>query len=269
MNERNVLLDVLKGFAIVLVVLGHSIQYSDIDFDSNPVFRVIYSFHMPLFMFVSGFVSFKNFDGSIKKLVKRFKSLIIPFWAWFVFASFFSYLLFIFKGGPAPDFVKSLILVLKYPDNGGLWFLWVLFLNYVVLFLSLKISSRKEEVFMVLFFIFIIVFVHFSGFNYLGISLLRWHLPFYLFGYVTSKHIGKLSGVLKVSGIASLIIFPIVVSFWSRTGNPTFYDLLGLSSTMKLIICYVYKYTVPVLGILAVYVFFDWLIQYKFLFKKH
>ena len=67
---------------------------------------------------------------------------------------------------------------------------------------------------------------------------------------------------------ASLIIFPIVVSFWSRTGNPTFYDLLGLSSTMKLIICYVYKYTVPVLGILAVYVFFDWLIRYKFLFKK-
>lgn len=63
MSERNVLLDVLKGFAIFLVVMGHAIQYNQVDFDTNPVFRFIYSFHMPLFMFVSGFI--------LKKIIYR------------------------------------------------------------------------------------------------------------------------------------------------------------------------------------------------------
>ena len=48
--------DVLKGYAILLVILGHSIQNTVLDFDGNIVFRVIYSFHMPLFMILSGIV---------------------------------------------------------------------------------------------------------------------------------------------------------------------------------------------------------------------
>ena len=54
MERRNQQLDIVKGFAIVLVVLGHAIQYTYRDFDNLFVFRLIYSFHMPLFMFVSG-----------------------------------------------------------------------------------------------------------------------------------------------------------------------------------------------------------------------
>lgn len=53
-ERRNQQLDIVKGFAIVLVVLGHAIQYTYRDFDNLFVFRLIYSFHMPLFMFVSG-----------------------------------------------------------------------------------------------------------------------------------------------------------------------------------------------------------------------
>lgn len=53
-------LDFIKGFAILLVVLGHVIQFSDNSFDNNILFRYIYSFHMPLFMFTSGFASCKQ-----------------------------------------------------------------------------------------------------------------------------------------------------------------------------------------------------------------
>ena len=79
MKERAILLDALRGFAIILVVLGHAIQSSFVDYDNNPFFRIIYSFHMPLFMFLSGYVSYASFDGTINKLVRRFRSLIIPF----------------------------------------------------------------------------------------------------------------------------------------------------------------------------------------------
>lgn len=50
-------LDIARGMAIILVVLGHSIQSNIMDMDSSLVFRIIYSFHMPLFMFISGAVT--------------------------------------------------------------------------------------------------------------------------------------------------------------------------------------------------------------------
>lgn len=52
MNKRLYYIDNLRGLLIILVVLGHCIQNLDLDFDHNIVFRYIYSFHMPLFMFI-------------------------------------------------------------------------------------------------------------------------------------------------------------------------------------------------------------------------
>lgn len=59
---RDKRLDILKGIAIILVVIGHNIQfmkgntYAQGDFFSNPVFSIIYTFHMPAFMLVSGYL---------------------------------------------------------------------------------------------------------------------------------------------------------------------------------------------------------------------
>ena len=56
--------DALRGFAIVFVVIGHTLQYGAADPDENALFRLIYAFHMPLFMFISGFV-FYGAKGSV------------------------------------------------------------------------------------------------------------------------------------------------------------------------------------------------------------
>lgn len=49
-------MDMLKGFAIILVIAGHAVQYliSGHYYDKE-VYRLIYSFHMPLFMAITGF----------------------------------------------------------------------------------------------------------------------------------------------------------------------------------------------------------------------
>ena len=54
---RNNIIDSPKGFAILLMVFGHLIQFTSIDnsYLSNPIYIFIYSFHMPLFMMISGF----------------------------------------------------------------------------------------------------------------------------------------------------------------------------------------------------------------------
>ena len=56
-KERIYLYDNVKCLAIILVVIGHAINYLT-DFDGytleKGMYVMIYSFHMPLFLFVSG-----------------------------------------------------------------------------------------------------------------------------------------------------------------------------------------------------------------------
>ena len=73
-SKRNSDLDILKGIGIVLVILGH--QYL-------PIGHFIYSFHMPLFFLISGYLYYKK---EIKEsLVKDFRRLIIPYFIGCVF----------------------------------------------------------------------------------------------------------------------------------------------------------------------------------------
>ena len=58
-------IDIVKGLAIILVVIGHTIQFCDLNGGVlNPVYQWIYSFHMGLFFFCSGYlftwIDFRN-----------------------------------------------------------------------------------------------------------------------------------------------------------------------------------------------------------------
>lgn len=60
MQKRNQLLDVAKGVAIILVVWGHALQHSGFDgrIENTLMERFLLSFHMPLFMLISGYLFF-------------------------------------------------------------------------------------------------------------------------------------------------------------------------------------------------------------------
>ena len=51
-------IDEMRGLAILFVVIGHIIQFNGIP-TTNPVFEFIYSFHMPLFFSISGYITQK------------------------------------------------------------------------------------------------------------------------------------------------------------------------------------------------------------------
>ena len=85
-------IDALKGFAILLVVMGHVLacNYSNFrealasNVQGVMLWKIIYSFHMPLFMFCSGFVFHKSKDffstkNTLTLIFRRFKGLIIPY----------------------------------------------------------------------------------------------------------------------------------------------------------------------------------------------
>lgn len=52
-NERNRSIDAVKGVLILLVIIGHVLVGP---IDEHVVRYVIYSFHMPAFFFVSGYL---------------------------------------------------------------------------------------------------------------------------------------------------------------------------------------------------------------------
>lgn len=59
-KKRLIWADSLKGWLIFLVVLGHAIQFTlVVDFESCHLWNLIYSFHMPAFMAVSGYLAFR------------------------------------------------------------------------------------------------------------------------------------------------------------------------------------------------------------------
>lgn len=79
----------LQIIGIILVVLGHSFhEYPDGEMGRTlPVYRMIYSFHMPLFMFVSGFLMVfsariktrSERPGVMKFIRQKILRLLLPF----------------------------------------------------------------------------------------------------------------------------------------------------------------------------------------------
>lgn len=79
-HSRIFALDALKCLAIFLVLWGHAIQYcGSKDATQGLVYVLIYTFHMPLFMMVSGFFSASSMSLSFKDMLgKKFRQLLVP-----------------------------------------------------------------------------------------------------------------------------------------------------------------------------------------------
>ena len=67
-------LSVLQGWSMLLVVIGHVTLTNVFQDPETPVSaeieRIIYSFHMPLFMFISGFLFYLTKIGRNKRYVE-------------------------------------------------------------------------------------------------------------------------------------------------------------------------------------------------------
>lgn len=76
MKQRLHYFDMLKGLAIFMVVMGHVIAFCVREIDRAAIFKMIGSVHMPLFFFISGWMSWRG--GRRPDLVKRSLQLLVP-----------------------------------------------------------------------------------------------------------------------------------------------------------------------------------------------
>jgi fucose 4-O-acetylase-like acetyltransferase len=161
---RDIKFDNLKGLAILLVVLGHFIGscFSFLTFDM--VDTAIYLFHMPLFIFISGYFSKITSDSNIKAL----KNIFIPF---LLFDTLWIVSAFLIDG----NLSRNMYIIPGY----GLWYLLSLFFWRTFL----PAADRIKYVFW--FSILLALFIGTIAFkeNLLSISRTLCFFPVFLFGY--------------------------------------------------------------------------------------
>lgn len=235
-NSRDAFLDIAKGLAIILVVVGHVIQGSSEKFDDLLWFRVIYSFHMPLFVFLSGAVAAIAFradgiqDGILSsleraktKISKAAVRLLLPFLAWCVINQLIYH--------HSDSVISALILAFRRPDT-ALWFLLAIFYCIVltsffeIFFSVINLLFKKmglEEVskllcdgrMQIILMILIWWVIRDHTPRGAGVGLLRPYFIYYLLGMGFYKYV-----YLKLSTwkyLPAWIIFIGLIPFWSRT----------------------------------------------------
>ena len=85
--QRSRLIDNLKGLTIFLMVYGHFIQNTLSQpnlYYSDAIFKIIYSFHMPMFALISGYLFYHSvFKKSLKALmISWIKRFLVPIVLW-------------------------------------------------------------------------------------------------------------------------------------------------------------------------------------------
>ncbi|MDB5159086.1 MAG: hypothetical protein JWR50_3793 [Mucilaginibacter sp.] len=191
-TQRLIYIDQLKGIAIFLVVAGHFIQYNTIDPVHNSLFAIIYSFHMPLFMFLSGYIAYKTiteniFNSYLKFIKKKGITILLPFFSWpLIISPFF------LKKAFNYDPIKTLITIVKAP-TGGLWFLWFLFFITIIYsgFIALTSLTKRKNIYIdTFFFLFILTGVY--SIKYLNIinyiDSFTLYVFFFFIGVFVSKY---------------------------------------------------------------------------------
>lgn len=134
MKERNPTIDVAKGIGIIAVVLGHvvtSYHNSNLMMDDaipNYLCKLVYSFHMPFFFMISGYlVSKKEFDWTCcwPAVRKNLISYGIPYVAFCVFSFVFKW---VFSGSVNSAVSFTDLLLIPFYPIGMMWFLYALLL---------------------------------------------------------------------------------------------------------------------------------------------
>lgn len=153
MEKRLDYIDKLRGFAILLVVMGHLYLPYTVQGNSHPVAEMIYSFHMPLFFFISGYLCEITHKiamiGYLNFVRKKVISLLIPYLFWVVAISF------LFTDKSITTF-GDFILLFNFFPNKLFWFMPVLFLIMLIYMLQYKMFHKKDSLARRLLFVIIV-----------------------------------------------------------------------------------------------------------------
>lgn len=222
--------DLVKGIAVFLMLWGHCIQYctlGNISWIEDSVFRFIYTFHMPVFMLVSGYL----FSYSFRKrtlgelLEHRIRGMLHPI----VMATFLGNVLMLipsyFLSGRADILFGNLFAGI----GNDLWFLWAVL--YCSLLVAVCCKQTKNLCVQVLTVIL-------CG----GVILLvpQWNMtlfmyPYFVVGFFAGMYRKQALRLYRILKYVMLVVFPVLVTFYETKHliyvTPIYSEELGLAAS--------------------------------------
>lgn len=244
--QRIEYIDNLRGGAIFLVLLGHIFIAKAPGGTHYPFCEMIYSFHMSLFFFISGFLAYKTNqiqEKGIKQYIsKKAISLLIPYIFWLFIAQWFIKNSF-------PCSLTDVVQKLNFVPNLNYWFLPLLFIFYISYLFYIKIChilSRTNRL-EVLFTIGIIITGIITGLLLKQYYMVVYTIYFgaFLFGHLISKfqYIEKWAEEKYVIGVSALLLCILWKLFPLTTAGNKLHSLLNLgylaaSSVTAIIVLY-------------------------------
>lgn len=198
-KKRNVTADVLRGFAIITVVLGHCIQegngleyYNNSMYWGNKLYQFIYSFHMPLFMILAGWFAFYSIgkaEGNRKQqwklLASKLVIYIVPIAFWTLFEFVRGYYLNVKLGNETTGFPQIIPLYLKtFATN--LWFLWAVAICFTIVFFMHYYLKDNVVLYIVLF---LLMFFITDDYN---LAVYKYMMPYYVAAFYINMHKDKM-----------------------------------------------------------------------------
>ncbi|MGN0521523.1 MAG: acyltransferase family protein [Eubacterium sp.] len=236
-------LNIFRGLIIIWVVIGHSFDAA------QPILgfahSYAYTFHMPAFFLLSGFLfapKIRRSNTASQKLslvFDRFKRLIIPY----LFLTLVSYILkFLFESyannalASGWGIVSSVLLGINNP-NGGLWFLHLLFILSVI---AVIISRLPITVTFVIFAVLKIVSL-FVNINIPIISSVFFYGIYFFFGMLLIDRYDKISEFFnkKLSEKKSFAAFSVisVIMLAASFAASFFYLKIEKNSVLSFLLC--------------------------------
>jgi acyltransferase len=242
--------DQVKGIGIILVVLGHM---------SIPevLSHVIFSFHMPLFFLVSGYLfNEKKYSRPMSNIVMaKFSSLVWPFFTFTLFGAMLNGL-FEIQYFDLQDYIMHIASSLMHAAKGmesivtPLWFLTALFTTEVLFsqtyrYFPSRFSLAAAIAFMVItgfmnahFWHVRIVYNMHIAFIALGLILLGWSARQW---HVISKQLAFLPALLQC--VAATVVTVLLALSTQRIdmrtnvyGNPIIFFLCALTGTYSVVL---------------------------------
>lgn len=210
-RERNYLFSNIKAFLIAMVVFGHFLELNESTVMNDYIKMFIYFFHMPAFIFISGY-----FTKDVEKAQRKaFSNYLIPF---FIMTLIYCIAYPIIAGGLVFRFVNPIF---------AAWYLQVLFFYKV----SMKYLVKIKYILPISVFVSLTAgLIPMLGKDF---SLQRTFalFPIFLLGYYCKEgHVNKLRAIPKKITVSILCVFTVGFLIFNHQYQLTYSLLMNAES---------------------------------------
>ena len=244
-------IDMAKGYGTILVIYAH--------LGRGSLWTWMYSFHLPLFFFLSGYVfstklNFGNF------LLRKIKSIIVPYFCLGIPMVVFVLLQNMKTTGipfTKADVTYYIMVLVQQKRLWTLWFMACLFFLNIMFYLLVKLLRNNWIVLVISALLPIAGLYYYAKGGtplFCNIDVCVMAVPFFALGYVYKLHAKQIDDVFMKKGIsiAAFLIFAIInIASWrlsldetglglemfeSNYGHPVFTYIAAFSGTFCVVI---------------------------------